>query len=100
MNPLITNAVGVAAAVCSMVSFVPQVVKLLRERDASGVSLRMYLVAVVGFALWTSYGMLLSQWPLIGSNLINLSLVVFILALKRYYSPRPTRNPRRGGRRP
>ena len=86
MNSLLLNGVGVAAAVCSMVSFVPQIIKLLREHDASAVSLHMYVVTVVGFALWTSYGVLLGQWPLIGSNLINLSLALFILVLKLYFS--------------
>jgi MtN3 and saliva related transmembrane protein len=82
MDPLIVDAVGVAAALCSMSSFVPQVVKIWRERDASSVSLRMYLVTVTGFALWTVYGVLLGSWPLIGSNLVSLSLAATILALR------------------
>ena len=86
MNTLLLNGVGVAAAISSMVSFVPQIVKLLREHDASAVSLRMYLVTVVAFALWAVYGVLLGQWPLIGSNLINLSLASVILLLKLYFS--------------
>ena len=92
LNILLLNGVGVAAAMCSMVSFVPQIIKLLREHDASAVSLHMYVVTVVGFALWTSYGVLLGQWPLIGSNLINLSLAIFILVLKLYFSRRGARD--------
>jgi MtN3 and saliva related transmembrane protein len=82
MTPLFINAVGVAAALCSMASFVPQVVKIWRERDASSVSLRMYVVTVLGFTLWTAYGFLLKSWPLIGSNLISLALSAAILGLK------------------
>ena len=37
MNSLAINAVGVGAALCSMTSFVPQIVKIVRERDASAV---------------------------------------------------------------
>jgi MtN3 and saliva related transmembrane protein len=82
LNRFIIDAVGVAAAVCSMASFVPQVLKLLRERDVSGVSLRMYVVTVAGFALWTAYGWFLGQWPLIAANSISFLLAAWVLALK------------------
>ena len=65
---LLVNAVGTAAALCSMTSFVPQIVKIWRERDASSVSLRMYAVTVTGFSLWITYGLLIHSWPVAGSN--------------------------------
>jgi len=82
---LVINAIGVIAAVCSMGSFIPQVAKIMRERDASSVSLRMYIVTVTGFVLWTIYGVLLASWPLTGSNLISLTLAGMILVLKLRY---------------
>ncbi len=85
MSSLIQNGVGVAAALCSMSSFVPQVLKILREKDASSVSLRMYVVTVTGFALWTAYGFMLQSWPLIGSNVISLVLSGAVLVLKLRY---------------
>ncbi len=85
MNQLIVNAVGTVAALCSMSSFVPQVVKIVREKDASQVSLRMYVVTVTGFTLWLAYGVMLKSWPLIASNTISLGLSAAILALKLRY---------------
>ncbi len=85
---LVINTIGVFAAFCSMGSFVPQVAKIVRERDASSVSLRMYVVTVSGFALWTVYGVLLASWPLTGSNLVSLTLAAMILALKIRYRRR------------
>lgn len=82
MNEIAVNGVGVAAALCSMTSFLPQVIKIWRERDASSVSLRMYVVTVTGFSLWSLYGCLLGSWPLIGSNLVSLGLSAAILVLK------------------
>jgi MtN3 and saliva related transmembrane protein len=79
---ILINAVGVAAALCSMASFIPQAVKIVRERDASSVSLRMYVVTVIGFVLWSTYGVLLKSWPLVGSNLVSLALAGLILILK------------------
>jgi MtN3 and saliva related transmembrane protein len=83
------NDVGVIAALCSMASFIPQAVKIIREHDASSVSLRMYVVTVVGLGLWSTYGVLLKSWPLIGSNLVSLALSGLILFLKLRYSEGP-----------
>ena len=79
---LVPTLVGVGAALCSMGSFAPQALKILGERDASGVSLRMYVITVIGFSLWSAYGVLLQSWPLIVSNLVCLALSALILALK------------------
>ncbi len=82
MNGLVVTTIGVGAALCSMASFVPQALKIVREHDASGVSARMYLITVVGFALWCVYGAFLKSWPLVGSNFVSLTMSAFILALK------------------
>ena len=76
------NTFGVAAGLCSMASFVPQILKMLRERDASGVSLRMYAVTIVGFICWTTYGALSGSWPVTLANAVCLGLVCVILALR------------------
>lgn len=83
---LLGNAVGVGAAVCSMASFLPQILKIVRERDAASVSLRMYVVTVTGFCLWIAYGVLIDSWPVAGSNVVCLVLSATILALKWRYA--------------
>jgi MtN3 and saliva related transmembrane protein len=83
---LLANAVGTGAALCSMTSFAPQIVKIWRERDASSVSLRMYLVTVAGFSLWIAYGLLIASWPVTVSNLICLAMSGAVLALKWRFS--------------
>lgn len=82
----IADLVGAGAALCSMTSFTPQIVKIWRERDASSVSLRMYVVTVTGFTLWTIYGVLIESWPVIGANVVCLLLSATILALKWRFS--------------
>lgn len=82
----LANIVGTGAALCSMVSFAPQILKMLREHDASSVSLRMYLVTVAGFSLWIAYGVLIDSWPVAASNLVCLLMSAAILGLKYRFS--------------
>ena len=85
----LVNAVGTAAGLCSMASFVPQLIKIARERHAEGVSLRTYMVTVTGFVLWIVYGVLLGSWPVAVSNSANLVLSSAILALKWRFESGP-----------
>ena len=85
MADLITNVVGTGAAICSMASFVPQLVKIWKARDASSVSLRMFALTVTGFTLWTAYGFMLKSWPIVGSNIVCLILSAAILFAKWHF---------------
>jgi MtN3 and saliva related transmembrane protein len=74
--------IGSLAAIASTVSFTPQAWKIIRTRDTEAISAPMYAITVVGFALWTGYGRLLGQWPIIITNSICLMLSGFILTMK------------------
>lgn len=80
------DMVGTGAALCSMLSFTPQIAKIVRERDAASVSLRMYAVTVTGFSLWTAYGLMIGSWPVAAANIVCLGLSGTILALKWRFS--------------
>ena len=69
-----------------MTSFAPQIVKTWKERDASSVSLRTYLVTVAGFVMWTIYGVLTKSWPVVASNVVCLGMSGAVLALKWRFS--------------
>ena len=75
------TAAGAIAALCSMVSFVPQAWRIVKSRDTSSISPVMYSFTVAGFALWTLYGIGLGQWPLIVTNSVCLLLASFILMM-------------------
>jgi MtN3 and saliva related transmembrane protein len=88
MNQLVVEAVGTGAALCSTASFVPQVQRLLREKSAEALSLRMYALTVAAFGLWSAYGIMLGSWPLVASNLVCLGLATTILVLTLRYRER------------
>jgi MtN3 and saliva related transmembrane protein len=79
---LIANIVGTAAAVCSIASFAPQVIKIWKERDASSVSLKTYALTVACFILWVVYGWLTRAWPIVISNSLALVMASAVLAMK------------------
>jgi len=75
------TVVSLFAATLSMVSFIPQAWAVVRSRNTDGISLKMYLITVVGFVAWLAYGVLLMQWAIIVQNVICLCLSSFIPVL-------------------
>lgn len=82
MSDLAANIVGTAAALCSITSFAPQIVKIWKARDASAVSLRTYSLTVTCFALWVGYGVLTAAWPVIVANACALIMASGVLLMK------------------
>ncbi len=92
---IVPTAIGDAAAICSTTSFAPQLLKIWREKASGEVSLRMYVLTVSAFALWSLYGGLLGSWPLLAANLVSLVLASAILALQLRYRGRAPATPDR-----
>lgn len=89
MSDLAANVVGTLAALCSITSFAPQMVKIWKARDASSVSLKTYSLTVTCFVLWTTYGALTSAWPIIVANACALVMASGVLLMKwRFDGPK------------
>ncbi|MFA4949462.1 SemiSWEET family sugar transporter [Brevundimonas sp.] len=82
MSDLVANIVGTAAALCSITSFAPQMIKIWKERDASNVSLKTYSLTVTCFVLWTVYGVMTTAWPIIVANACALVMAAAVLGMK------------------
>jgi MtN3 and saliva related transmembrane protein len=85
MSPEIVNLVGGSAATLTTLCWIPQALKILRTGNTQGVSLFTYVVFAIGLVLWLCYGVLLGSWPIIGSNIVTLGLVIPIILLKLHH---------------
>lgn len=76
------TVIGYLASVLSIASFTPQAWKIIRSRDVEAISAKMYLATVTGFAMWTAFGVLKGEWPIIITNAVCFGLSAFILMMK------------------
>jgi MtN3 and saliva related transmembrane protein len=79
------EAIGSVAAFSTTACWVPQALKILREKRTEGLSLITQIVFTLGVALWLAYGLLLHNWPILLANGITLVLSLAILVLKVRY---------------
>lgn len=76
------EVIGYLAATCTTLSFLPQLIRVLRLRSARDISLGMFLVFSIGTALWLTYGLLAPSKPVAVANGVTLVLSLSILVLK------------------
>ncbi len=79
--PLVDLA-GIAGAALTTLCWLPQALKVMREKETRALSLAGTAGFTLGIALWLIYGLGIGDWPLIGSNAVTLMLMVPILAMK------------------
>lgn len=79
------TAIGTLAAICTTVSYAPQIRKCWKTGQADDLSLRMFLLLAVGIALWIVYGFLRADKVIIIANSISLCFLAIIL----YFKVRP-----------
>jgi MtN3 and saliva related transmembrane protein len=79
------ESVGSVAAACTTLCWLPQSVKIIREKKTDGISLVTQSVFTFGTALWATYGFLLNNRPVLLANLVTLAFAVTLLILKLRY---------------
>lgn len=75
---------GYTAGALTTLTFLPQVIKTVKERSAKDVSLNMFLIAAANQVLWIIYGVLQQDNVIILTNalILVLSLTMIFLKLK------------------
>jgi MtN3 and saliva related transmembrane protein len=76
---------GVIAGTLTTVSFLPQLVKIVKNKSAKDVSLLMFLIFTLGILLWLVYGILTLTLAIIIANSVTIILALSILILKIKY---------------
>ena len=76
---------GLVAAICTTLSFLPQALKIIKTKETGGISLMMYVLLECGLFLWLVYGFLIHNLPLILANGVALLFSSIVLVLKIKY---------------
>jgi MtN3 and saliva related transmembrane protein len=76
---------GALAAITTTLCWLPQLFKIVRERQATGISLITTTALASGVFLWCVYGVLIASWPVILANAVTLLFILAIVGLKLRY---------------
>ena len=82
MASTLVDAVGTSGAILTTLCWVPQAMKIIRDRDTRAISLPGTTLCVLGVLLWLVYGVAIVDGPLIGSSIVTFAMTSIILVLK------------------
>ena len=78
----LVTLIGLVAAFCTTVSYIPQIKKIWESGDTEDISLTMFLILAGGIALWVVYGVLKGDGVIILANSVSLAFLCAILFFK------------------
>jgi MtN3 and saliva related transmembrane protein len=74
-----------------MISFFPQIIRIVKLKTAREISLVFTLLMFAGCLIWNSYAFYAGQLPMIVTSMANTLLTGLLLILKCIYSLHPAR---------
>lgn len=75
--------IGIAAGILTSVSMIPQLLKVIKEKDVENLSPVMIGILLLGVSMWVVYGIMLEEWPIILSN--GLSVLINAILFTCYF---------------
>ncbi len=83
----ITELIGILAGLFTTTAAIPQIVKAWKSQEVEDVSPWMFVVLILGVLLWTVYGTIKVDYPIIITNglstILNSTMLVLILKYRQ-----------------
>jgi len=76
--------IGYVAGALTVISFLPQVVRVWKTKRTTDLSLGMFVILITAGGLWITYGALTSDWPVIATNggMVALNIAILVAKLR------------------
>lgn len=68
--------------------YVPQIIRMLRTKNAQGISFHAFGTLATGVLLWLIYGLKIQAWPVVAANALTFIFIVCVLVLAKKYKQR------------
>ncbi|MES2389808.1 MAG: SemiSWEET transporter [Bacteroidota bacterium] len=84
-----TEIIGLVAGTLTTISFLPQMIKTWRTRDAGDLSMGMFAIYFTGVCLWLTYGIAIDKPAIMLPNAISVLFAGIMLYFKLKFKGRP-----------
>ena len=74
--------IGYAAALCMVLGYLPQAIATIRTHDTDGIALPTFCMLGLGSIFFVIQGIMLSNWPIVITNVIASVSSIIIFAIK------------------
>jgi MtN3 and saliva related transmembrane protein len=82
----IYDIIGFVATFLTIITGIPQLIKIIKSKKSNDVSLSMFVILAVAQILWVIYGIYRSDVQIIITNVIAGFITLFIIYITIYYN--------------
>jgi MtN3 and saliva related transmembrane protein len=87
-NLIIADIIGIIAGLLIILSFIPQLVTIVRNKSAKDISVLMYIVLLLAQILWLVYGILKNDLQVTITNAITAVITILVICFSVYFNYR------------
>jgi len=82
---ILVSIIGYTASACMIFGYLPQAIVTIRTRDTDGIAMSTFLALGLGSVFFALQGIMLSNYPLIITNVITAvcSAVIFVIKVNK-----------------
>lgn len=80
------DIIGILAGLLIIISFIPQIVTIIKHKRARDISISMYILLLIAQVLWIVYGILKSDLQIIVTNTTTAFLTILIIGFSSYFN--------------
>ena len=84
--------IGIIASVCTAISLLPQLIKIINEKQASDISYWVLIILIIGLIFWVIYGLMLKDVIIITANTVSLAINISLMTLNLLYKRKNSDN--------
>jgi MtN3 and saliva related transmembrane protein len=85
VNLDLKSVIGTVAGIFTTISFIPQVLHVIKTKSTKDISLTMFVLFLLGVIFWLIYGIIINEIPIIIANTLIAILAGIILVYKIKY---------------
>lgn len=76
---------GFVAGTVTALGMIPQLIKTWKTKKVDELSIKMFLLYILGFSMWITYGVIRSDVPIIVTNSLSITITAIMIFLKLKY---------------
>ncbi|MBN1896972.1 MAG: hypothetical protein JW789_04605 [Candidatus Aenigmarchaeota archaeon] len=80
------ETVGLAATLCVILSYVPQMTRSYHTKKMDDFSMWYLIIIALGIFLWIAYGIHIGDGVVIYANIAIFAMAILLIAMKVHYS--------------
>lgn len=80
------DIIGIIAGLLIIISFIPQLITIIRNRSARDISILMYSISLIAQILWITYGILKLDLQIIITNVTTSIITLLIIGFSIYFN--------------